>query len=230
MNDEKKLAQFLSLIIKQVGYVLRHPDHEQYREDIVNETFIKLFKSGAFEKYSLDTSENGRIAAAYIKKTIHSCSMDYFSKSGIYRRLTKREQESTGLKTQSITNENFDDLSANATFFQEDTKTYTSEQYLIAKEAYGNIQKCFSLITASITNDTRAKFLKEAFWNSDYYDVPIKQLAQILGYLKSNPTQDFNRFVDKISNCTQKYNIKIVNSGEQIEFLRQIISFGGEQT
>ena len=228
MEDEKKLAQFLALIIKQVGYVLRHPDHEQYKEDIVNETFIKLFKSGAFEKYSLDTSENGRIAAAYIKKTINSCSMDYFSKSGIFRRLTKRERESTGLKTQAVINEDFDDISGNATSFQEDTKTYTSEQYLIAKQAYDNIQKCFSLVSSSITNDSRAKFLKEAFWNSDYYDVPIKQLAHVLGYLKSNPTQDFNRFVDKVSKCTEKYNIKIVNSGEQIEFLRQIISLNGE--
>jgi molecular chaperone GrpE (heat shock protein) len=230
MTDEKELVQFLALIKKQVGFSITSPEHEQCKEDIANEAFIKLYKSGVFEKYTLDTTENGRIAAAYIKKTVHSCSMDYFRKSGVYRRLTKQEQASTGLKTQSIETNDFDEQSTGESHFQDDKNAYTAEQYLAAKQAYENIQVCFSSVVSTITNAIRANFLKEAFWVSDNYGVPLKQLANILGYDKSNPTQDFNRFVEKISDCTKKYNIKIVNSGEQIEFLRQIISSSGGET
>jgi DNA-directed RNA polymerase specialized sigma24 family protein len=230
MRDEKKLGQFLTLIEKQVGYAITSSDYLEYKDDIVNEAFIKLYKSGAFDKYTLDTGENGRIAAAYVKKTVHSCTMDYFRKSGVYRRLTKHEQATTGLKTQSIETSDFDEHSADENTYHDDKNTYTVEQYLTAKKAYENIQKCFTSLVSNITNTVRANFLKEAFWVADNYGVPLKQLAEILGYEKSNPTQDFNRFVEKVSDCTKKYNIKIVNSGEQIEFLRQIISSSGGET
>lgn len=227
MADEKKLAEFLSLIKKLVSFKVKDPDHVQFKEDIANETFIKLYKSGAFDKYSLDEKQESLIATSYIKKTVHSCYMDYLTKAGINRRLTKQEQEETGHKTMNIIKDDIDEPSSFGVFEPEQSSHYSVEQYLMAKQAYKVIQDCFSSSISSVSNAIRANFLKEAFWEADSYGLPLKKLAVVLGYENSNPTQDFNRFVTKVSDCTQKFNINIVNSGEQIEFLRQIIESEG---
>ena len=225
--DEKKLAQFLLLIQKMVGYSLKHTEHQELSEDIANETFIKLYKSDFFESYSLTDDESKKIATAYIKKTISSCRDDYFVKNGIYRRSTKRELESTGRKTQAINQDDFEDAQLNSSHSFQSSEP-TSENYFFAQKAYGFIQNCFKLAIEKITDPHRAEFLYQAFWESNNIDFSLNELAKRNNYSNTNPTQDFNRFVAKVSHCTEKNNITIVKSGEQIEFLRQMISSNGE--
>lgn len=225
--DEKKLAQFLLLIQKMVGYALKHTEHHELAEDIENETFIKLYRSDFFESYSLVDDESKKVATAYIKKTISSCKDDYFVKNGVYRRSTKSELESTGRKTQAIYQDDLEDAQQNSSHSFQSSEP-TSEEYLLAEKAYGFIQNCFKLAIAKIKDPQRAEFLYQAFWESNYINFPLNELAKRNNYSNTNPTQDFNRFVAKVSHCTEKNNIKIVKSGEQIEFLRQMISSNGE--
>lgn len=227
--DEKILAQFLLLIQKMVSYSLRHTEHIEYVDDIVNETFIKLYKSDFFSSYTLDNEECIKISTSYIKKVISTCKHDYLIKSGIFRRSNKRELERTGFKTQQITDDNLDEIQENNSYSIASTEP-TSEELIIAHKAYRHIQRCFSLVIANITDVHRSDFLYQAFWEGSNIDYPITELAIKNKYTKSNPTQDFNRFVEKVSKCTEKNHIKIVKSGEQIEFLRQMISKSGDYT
>lgn len=225
--NEKILAQFLLLIQKMVDYSLKHSEHYELAEDIANETFIKLYRSDFFQSYSLADDDSKKIATAYIKKTISSCKDDYFIKNGIYRRSTKRELELTGRKTQAINQDDFEDALQNSSHsFQ--SAELTSEEYFFAEKAYGFIQNCFKIAIETIKDSQRAEFLYQAFWESNNINFPLNELAKRSNYSNTNPTQDFNRFVARVSQCTEKNNIKIVKSGEQIEFLRQMISSNGE--
>lgn len=228
MDDKKTLAQFLLLIKKMVANALRNTAYGEHQDDIVNETFIKLYKTDFFDTYSLKDEESQKIATSYIKKTIHSCFQDYLVNMGVYRRSTKHELEHTGLKTQAIHQEEF--TTTSDTDMESSVIKHSQvnpEQYIFAQTAYNHIYDCFNLFLSKITDITRSDFLKEAFWEDSFDKLPLKELASHYGYHSSNPTQEFTRFVDKVSRCTEKNNIKIVKSGEQIEFLRQIISSNG---
>ena len=222
MTDERLLAEYLELIKKKVNYEIKNPEHQGFKNDIVHDVFLKLFKSDFFDKYKLNDKEQSLIAASYIGKASHSCYIDYLKKSGITRQLTEKEQGQSGTKFTNIATDDIDDMSFNI-----EGSSFTAEQYMMAKQAYQIIKDCFQGAISGVSNTVKATFINAAFWESNNYGLPIKQLAKHLGYENSNPTQDFNRFVQKVSECTQPSGIHLVNPDEQIEFLKQIIEIDG---
>lgn len=222
MTDEQLLAEYLVLIKNKVNYEIKNPEHVGFKDDIVHDVFLKLYKSDFFEKYKLNDKEQGLIAATYIGRTVHSCYIDYLKKAGISRQLTEKERQQSGNKFTSIGSDDIDDLETSL-----EGSSFSAEQYLMAKQAYQIIKDCFQGAISGISNVVKASFLNEAFWELAKYDLPIKQLAKHLGYENSNPTQDFNRFVQKVSECTQPSGINLANPDEQIEFLKQIIEIDG---
>lgn len=100
---------------------------------------------------------------------------------------------------------------------------FSAEQILMAKQAYQIIKKCFDVAIGSVKDSTKSIFIDKSFWEQEAYDVPLKDLAKVLGYKNSNPTQDFNRFVGKVNDCTEPSGVKVINPKEQIEFLKQIL-------
>ena len=218
MTDERLLAEYLVLIKKKVNYGIKNLDHQDCKEDIAQDVFLKLYKSDFFDKYHLGDKEQRLIATAYIGKAVHSSYIDYLKKSGISRQSTEKEKKHSGNKFVSIVSDDIDDMENEIA-----GSSFTAEQYMIAKQAYKIIKDCFQGAMSGISNGIKTTFLGEAFWESDKYGLPLKQLAKLLGYENSNPTQEFNRFVQKVSECTQSSGIMIANPSEQIEILRQII-------
>jgi DNA-directed RNA polymerase specialized sigma24 family protein len=224
VTAEKLLAEYLLLIKKKVDSEIRNPEHVHFKEDIVHDVFLKLYNADFFNKYKLGDKEQGLIAASYIGRTAHSCYVDYLQKAGLSRRLTESEREQSGFKFANIGYDDVDDADSGVYL---ETSSYTAEQYLIARQAYEIIKDCFKGAISGISNMVKATFLSEAFWELAKYDLPLKQLASHLGYENTNPTQEFNRFVVKVSSCTEQKGIKVVNPDEQIEFLKQIIEIDG---
>jgi len=219
---EQSLADYLLLIKKKVNYEIKNPDHQEFKDDIVHDVFLKLYKSSFFDKYQLDDKEQSLVATAYIGQTVHSCYIDYLKKAGISRQLTAKEKKQFGNKFISIGSDDISGVEIDL-----DRYLFSSEHYLMAKQAYDIINNCFQVSISGISNTVRATFLNEAFWESNKYGLPLKQLAKHLGYENSNPTQDFNRFIQKVNECTETSGINVVNPDEQIEFLKQILDVDG---
>ena len=226
MDSEKDLYRLLKLITKITGFVIKNPDHQSFKEDVINEAFLKLYNSELIKKSSFEIENEALVIASYSKKTIHTCYMDYLVKSGVLRRSTKEERQKTNLKTQNISSIDIHNDGEHGAINLEQTEHYTPDQYLSAKRAYAVIKDCFDKGIITIKDKIRAVFFESVFWDYNQFDLPLNQLAKLLGYKNSNPTQDFNRFVEKVSACTSKSDIRIVKINEQIEILRQIIQAG----
>ena len=95
---------------------------------------------------------------------------------------------------------------------------------LEAKEALHVIRKCFEMFSEMNQDQEKLAFFDAAFWRRIYLDISIKDLAEHVGFKHSNPTQEFNRFVAKISSCTEKDGINVTNPSEQIEVLLELSS------
>ncbi|WP_165736288.1 sigma-70 family RNA polymerase sigma factor [Pseudoalteromonas sp. C8] len=216
--DNKELAKYMLLIKKITNWKVRDLGHKNLIEDIVQETFIKLFKQGFLEKNSLDTEDEQKMATAYIKQTVHSCYMDLLASLGINRRLTKAERLNSENKYENIKNDHIDDVDENELTLVE---TDTPEQQLFVKEAYQWIKNCYLSLLDKVNDQNRKTFFEAAFWQFSDYDMSLKALAEHLGYGSSNPTQELKRFVEKVSLCTQPHGVIVNNPNEQIQFLRE---------
>lgn len=229
MSEDEKQSRFLAIIKSYVSFKLKGSPHISFKDDIAQEVFIKLFKANTFDNYNLENKESSLKAAGYIKKAVHSCYSDFLQKAGVFRRLSKVEQESSGKKTMTIIHDDIDEYYSDSDSKTSQSLSFTAEQYLIAKEAYNQIFNCFSKVMDTVNNSVKSHFLNEAFWSLDEYGLPLNKLASFLGYEHTNPTQDYNRFVEKVDICTSRHGININNSSEQIELLKQIIDDGGAE-
>ncbi len=225
-TSNKQFAEYLQLIKKVTNWKIKDPSHSGIKEDVTNEVFLKLFKQGFFEKYDFHDEQEQKIITAYIKKTVWSCYMDQLKTLGFNRVLTKAEKEQTGNRYENISNEQVDGISDNDEALH---VLETPDQYIYLKEAYQWVKKCYESLSSEIKDINRQQFFYAVFWQFDDYGLTIKKLASHLGYDSTNPTQELNRFVKKVSLCTSPHGITLDNPHEQVQFLHeQINNFEGE--
>lgn len=221
------LAKYLVLIKKITNWKISDSKHQELKEDVAQEVFLKLFKQGYFAKNNIEDSEQIKLIASYINRTVQSCYIDYLQSSGITRRLTSSEREQTGARYQNI---EFDEIVDTDESDNDLLIADSPEQYRYAKEAYDWIKSCFDELIKHIKDVNRCRFFESAFWQAEQIDIPMKMLASQLGYASSNPTQEFKRFIQKVSLCTQPHGITINAPNEQVQFLKeQIIASEGEK-
>jgi len=213
-SNNQKLAEYLELIKKLTNKIIIDYEHESIREDVVHEAFIKLFKRGFFDK----KEHTGKMT--YIYQTVRTCYMDKLKELGFIRYLTKAEKMNTNNKYENISDISLDNMIEEPDYGYKDNDSYN---YLYAKEAYQWIKDCFNSVYDGLKDNSRQAFFDAAFWWNNDYDMPIKDLAQHLGYKNSNPTQELNRLVKKVSNCTEPYGIVLKNPHEQIQILQEQI-------
>ena len=222
--DNQGLSEYLSLIKKITGWKIKDPNHYGIKEDVVQEAFLKLFKAGFFDKHDFHNEEEEKMITAYVGKTVRSCYLDQLKKQGYIRPLTKAEKESSGKKYENIISDQMEDVIETVESFGDSN---TPDQYVFIKEAFQRIKHCYELLSAEIHNINRQKFFYAAFWRFDDYRLPMNKLAAHLGYKSTNPTQELNRFVAKVSKCTEPHGIAVTNPHEQIQFLREQIENSG---
>lgn len=226
MGNDKELYQLLKLITKISNNVIRSAEHLDIKGDVVNEVFLKVYDTEFIREHDLKNEEQALAVASYIKKAVKTSYFDCLVKLGILRRSTKVERESTGLKTQNIKTVSIESDGNDDSVDLAQSDDYSHDQYLAAKRAYLVIESCFKKAIETVKEKAKSEFIQSAFWDYGNFDFPLKKLAEVVGYEKSNPTQDFNRFVEKVNLCTNSHDIRIVNVGEQIDILRQIIYIG----
>jgi DNA-directed RNA polymerase specialized sigma24 family protein len=222
--DNQGLSEYLSLIKKITGWKIKDPNHYGIKEDVVQEAFLKLFRADFFNKHDFHNEEEQKKITAYVSKTVHSCYMDQLKRQGYIRHLTKSEKESEGTKYKNINIDQIEDVIGTDEAFRH---LDTPDQYVFIKEAYQRIKHCYEFLSAEIHNIGRQKFFYAAFWRFDDYRLPMNKLATHLGYKSTNPTQELNRFVTKVSKCTEPHGISVTNPHEQIQFLREQIENSG---
>ena len=220
--SNQELAKYMLVIKKITNFKVID---KSIVDDISQEVFIKLFKQDFFSQNKFDTEEEEKSTGAYIKRTVHSCYMDYLTSNGINRRLTKSEKAISGNSYQNINYDHIDDVSESELNLVE---AENPEQQLFAKEAYDWIKGCYTAVSEKIKDTKRRAFFEATFWHVEYYGLPLKKLASQLGYISSNPTQELNRFIEKVSMCTQPHGVVVQNPQEQIQFLREQIETQGE--
>jgi DNA-directed RNA polymerase specialized sigma24 family protein len=218
-TNNQEIAKYLLLIKKLTNIKIKDPDHRDLKDDVVQDVFLKLYKTDFFSTNDLNTSEdNNRQINGYIVKAIRSCYMDQLKLRGINRRLTRSEAEASGNRYESIQTQAIDDTDEN-NFISSPTEG--PDQYVFIREAYNWIESCFNSASSDMKDTVKRSFFNAAFWEFDNYGLPMKELALYLGYTSSNPTQELKRFAEKVSLCTGPHGILINNPHEQIQFLRE---------
>lgn len=214
MTHQEELATYLAFIKKAAQHKIWDA---QMRDDVVQDVFIKLHNKNFFQENALEDGQVPKTAGAYIITSMKRQQIDLYRKN--------YEKES---KTDSVDSENeFEQLiSGNqlVSYDVDDLWTVREE----AKIAYQSIKDCFEGAITQVKDSLKKNFYDAAFWRLSDYDLPLKELANHLGFINTNPTQDFNRFVAKVSTCTQSSGITISKPNEQIEILLDLISSGAE--
>lgn len=218
--NKENLAKFLSLIKRAVKRKIKDPSHYNIRDDVIQEVFLKLLKNNFFDQNDFDDDQNNRAISHYINRTVNSCYMDQLKQLGYNRRLTMAERENRGSRYENIVNEQIGDVAGTERGLLE---TKTPDQYAFVKEAYQWIKHCFERFSAGIDDLNKKKFFQAAFWQLDDYRLPIKKLAEQLGYTSANPTRDLKSFISRVSHCTEPHGVVVTNPSEQIQFLLERI-------
>ena len=221
--NNEEIAEYFLLIKKLTNQKIKSPDHKFIRDDIVQDTFLKLYKNDFFSANQFGVSEvKDMEIASYIKKVISSCYIDHLKSQGLTRRLSKPETNESGYRYQSISTQDIQDV-------EEGTMPQTvlnADQYVSLQDAYRWIRECFDSVLSATKDAYKQAFFEAVFWELDKYTMTIKELAICLGYDSSNPTQELNRFVAKVNLCTNPHGVYIDNPREQILFLsEQILNF-----
>lgn len=218
--DNEEIAEYFLLIKKLTNRKIHSPDHKFIKDDIVQDVFLKLYKSDFFSANQFGVSEeNDKKIASYIYRTISSCYIDHLKSQGLTRRLPKPEADESGYRYQSISTQDIQDV-------EEETMLQTAvsaDQYVSLQEAYRWIRECFYSVLSATKDASKQAFFEAVFWELDKYTMTIKELAKCLGYDSSNPTQELNRFVTKVNLCTNPHGVYIDNPREQILFLSEQI-------
>jgi|TARA_B110000908_G_scaffold97774_1_gene115446 DNA-directed RNA polymerase specialized sigma24 family protein len=218
-TNNQEMAEYLSLIKKFTKIKIKDPSHKQFREDVVQDVFLKLHKNDFFNTNNLNASDDDdRQISAYIMRTVSSCYMDHLKSLGINRRLTKSESAESGHRYETIntqTIENTDD----GVFISPSSES--PDHYVFIEQALHWIEDCFNSVFSGTKDTAKRDFFNAAFWEFDKYGMTMKEMAQHLGYTSSNPTQELKRFSEKVSLCTAPHGIVLTSPNEQIQFLRE---------
>lgn len=214
MSEDKELLEYFLLIKKTASSVRNRYfyEHMDIEEDVAHEAFIKLFESGFFKKED-HTGRN-----SYIYRTVRNCFIDKLKGLGVIRNLTKAERLKSDHKYESIKNVSMDEV---AGYSEQNVDEVAPGDIFDATEAYKWIKSCFDTVYNGIKDTARQSFFDAAFWWQNDTGLSIKDLAQSVGYKSSNPTQEMNRFVEKVSGCTELHGITVTNPHEQIQFLQE---------
>ncbi|WP_019029052.1 hypothetical protein [Colwellia piezophila] len=218
--NNKELAEYLLLIKKITAWKIKSPDHKGFVDDVVQEVFLKLFKQNFFDENKFESEDDRKMITSYIRRTVHSCYMDQLIVLGFIRRLPKAEREPLSGPYIGITNNPIEDTCESEIAL---SQVENPEQYIFVKEAYQWIKSCFDKLLLNISNFDTRKFFEAAFWDFNEYDLPLNKLAIHVGYSSTNPTQELNRFIANVSECTQRHGVVVNNPHEQIQFLRELI-------
>lgn len=222
--DNQRLGEYLALIKKITGWKIKDPNHYGIKEDVAQEAFLKLLNLDFFNKNDLHNEEEQKMISAYVGQTVHSCYLDELRRLGYIRHGTLAERESEGIKYINIIHDPIEDVIINDEALSD---SHSSDYSVFIKEAYQLIKHCFELHHAKISNMDQQKFFYAVFWRFDDYGLPMKNLATHLGYESTNPTQALNRFVIKVSKCTEPNGIKVIKPHKQIPFLQEQIDSSG---
>ncbi len=218
-TNNQEIAEYLLLIKKFTSIKIKDPNHQDLKDDVVQDVFLKLYKTDFFSTNDLNTNgDNNRQINGYIVKAIRSCYMDQLKLRGINRRLTPSEAEESGHRYESIKTQAIDETDE-SNFISSPAEG--PDHYVFIKEAYGWIESCFKSVSSDVKDTAKSSFFNAAFWEFDSYGLTMKELARYLGYTSSNPTQELKRFAEKVSLCTGPHGIFINNPHEQIQFLRE---------
>ncbi len=184
------------------------------REDVVQEAFMKVIRSDFFSNHDIKNPDNIKVITSYIYLAIKSCLFDELQKQGRLRRSWLSEKEMGEKSYISIESSEVgeDDFLSNI----------TPEHNTLAEQAYRYIKDCFNACIDKITTLERVKFFEKAFWEIESYAVNLKELAVAMGYNGANPTQEINRFIEKINLCVQPHGI-LVSGLEDIRFVCEYI-------
>lgn len=202
--SRQELAEYMILIKKYCKWKIKNPNHEQHQEDVAQEVILKLIRMNWFEenRFSEDEIRNRQIMA-YIKRTVATTYSDFTKKS--------HDAEDGTLNPDEY----------------EDTEVAEFDDRLYLQTAYAKITDCFNSVSKTLRNSGGVKYFHAVFWEFENYDLNLKDLASHLGYEHANPTQELNRFVDKISLCTQPFGITVSKPQVQLQFLREKIDSAG---
>jgi hypothetical protein len=211
MTDNYKLEVYLSFIKKASANKVWKRD---LQDDVVQEVFIKLYSKGFFDENDLMEGKVSKQAGVYIYTTITRHFID------VLRKISPKD---------SITDSLDDELSP-----LEEPRSFemgVEESNIIgdeARNAYSAIKNCFGLTSKTVKGEAKLTFFYTAFWEFSDLGMTIKELAKHLGFENSNPTQEFNRFVSKVSHCTERQGVKLVKPNEQVEILLELMAATGE--
>jgi len=219
VSEEKYLEDYL-LIKKTTEYVRQKsfPSFKELEDDVSQEAFIKLFKNGFFVR------DDHKGKSSYISRAVSNCFIDQLKSLGIICNLTKAEKTQSNNKYLNIVNIGLDDMLDNNI---PEAETITPENQVNASDAYKWIKNCFESVFNDISDPKRQAFFESAFWWYNDQGVSTKELALLVGYKSSNPTQELKRLIQKVSLCTQPHGIEVVNPNEQVQFLQEQIQSDG---
>jgi DNA-directed RNA polymerase specialized sigma24 family protein len=222
-DDNRGMIEYLLLLKKTTASVRqRHfPGYTEIEEDVSQEAFIKLYESDFFSKDD-HTGKN-----SYIYRTVKNCFLDKLKSLGVFRKLTKAEAKNTGNKTVNISTVTIDDWVETS---EPESELLSPEGNFDAEEAYQWIKNCFDSVYDSINDSKRKSFFDSAFWWYNDQGMPVKELATFIGYESSNPTQELNRLIQKVSMCTEPHGISVTCPHEQVQFLQEQIEISVVQS
>lgn len=218
-EKERKAAELLLLIKKVVHLHIKNPAHLELKNDVVQDVFIKLFKSSNFTSLDLNDTLEARSAVNYIRKTVASCYLDALVNQGMLVR-TRGDKKQGYAQAETLDDHQL------TTQIEGTDREQTSLNTELSR-AYKWIKECFDASVETIKDVSRRAYLSAAFWEKAHYDVPLKELASLMGYSSTNPTQELQRFTLKIEACTQNYGITIVNLDDEIQFLKEYSTESG---
>ena len=214
MTYQDELAIYLAFIKKAAHYKIWD---SQMRDDVVQDVFIKLHNKNFFQNNALVDGQVPKTTGAYIITTIERHRTD------IYRKYHKIESVTDSIESENEFEKHFD--AERTSLSNVDHLWFVREE---AEIAYVSIKECFQGAITQVKDSLKKNFFEAAFWRLSDYGLPLKELANHIGFINSNPTQDFNRFLAKVSICTQNSGITLVKPNEQIDILLDLISSGEE--
>jgi DNA-directed RNA polymerase specialized sigma24 family protein len=213
MTDNYTLEIYLAFIKKAAANKMWD---RELQDDVVQDVFIKLHNKDFFNENDLEDGKVSKQAGVYIYTTVKRHSID------VYRKRNPKDSI-----TDSINIDSDDEFSAKELPSLDmgiEESCLVSEE---AKNAYSAIMNCFELSLKLVKGEEKLTFFYTAFWELSDFGMTIKELAKHLGFVNSNPTQEFNRFVSKVSNCTEKNGVKLTKPNEQVEILFDLMGVVG---
>ena len=215
LNDDMVMLKLLRTMQKYARRLMSE-NHHMDIEEIANTAFLKLYDSTDEEGTAFfDRDHTGPYS--YIRFTIWSVYQVYLIKKGVIRKKTKGELENelelalnSGelLEYQhthfQIQQEAYEESPENdetdKKVFPIHSKQPRAEQYAAIAQAYQYIKACFDSVNVALKEDAKQHFFSGAFWG-EFLGVQLKDIAELVGFVHTNPAQFFQRECIKIDKC-----------------------------